>query len=82
MVRPLYRSVLFTLLLFTLLLIGVSNAGKKTSKTSTTTIPPALSPVQNGPTLQANPTAILNAPERGCPVGQRKDNKGRCRTII
>lgn len=83
MVRMLYRSVLFTLLVFTLLLNGVSNAikfGKKTTTTSTT--PPSLAPLENGPILQALPSAILNAPDRGCPVGQKKDNKGRCRTII
>lgn len=81
MVRPLNRSVLFTLLLFTVLVIGVSD-GQKLGKKSTTTTTIAPPPFGNGNVVQKVPSTILNAPSQGCPLGQRKDSKGRCRTII
>lgn len=84
MVRQVKRcAVLFTLLLlFTLLVIDQSHAvpfGKKSKTTTTTTFAPAFG---EGGVVQAVPSTILTSPDRGCPTGQRKDSKGRCRTSI
>lgn len=75
MVHLLYRSILFTLVLFTLLIIGVSSAKRFDKNTSTTTTTTTLPP---SPLFDT----ILYAPDRGCPEGQRKDVRGRCRRVV
>lgn len=84
--RPFIQRTLFTLLLFTVLVIGVSNGQRFGKKTTTTTtiapLPPPLPHINDGNVAQIVPISILNAPSPGCPVGQRKDSRGRCRTVL
>lgn len=68
--------------MFTLLIIGESEGLRLWKKSASTEEPAIMGPIGNGNPLQITPTAILTTPDRGCPAGQRKDNKGRCRTLV
>lgn len=78
MVHLLYRSILFTLMVFTLLIIGVSSAKRFDKNTSTATTTTTTTTLPPSPLLDT----ILYAPDRGCPEGQRKDVRGRCRRVV
>lgn len=75
--------ILLLVVLFTFLVIDKPVFAVKKLSSSTTTVLPETNidrDIKYG-IISPMPAAILNAPPKGCPAGQRMD-RGRCRNII
>ena len=75
------RIVLLVVLFTFLLIIDKPVYAAKKISSTTTTVLPEVNGENNVGILAPMPVAILNAPSKGCPPGQRMD-RGRCRSII